>query len=38
MLLNIAADGGIYDLDALNRLLPKVRARDRMPTKQELAV
>jgi len=36
MLLKIAADGGIYDLEALNKLLPKVRAKERMPTKQEL--
>jgi len=36
MLLKIAADGGIYDLEALNKLLPKVRAKERIPTKQEL--
>lgn len=36
MLLKIAADGGIYDLGALNKLLPKVRAKERMPTKQEV--
>jgi hypothetical protein len=36
MVSNIQADGGIYDLEALNRLLPKVRAKERMPTKQEL--
>jgi hypothetical protein len=33
---SIQADGGVYDLEALNRLLPKVRAKERMPTKQEL--
>jgi hypothetical protein len=33
---NIQADGGVYDLEALNKLLPKVRAKERMPTKQEL--
>jgi hypothetical protein len=36
MVSNIQAHGGIYDLEALNRLLPKVRAKERMPTKQEL--
>ena len=33
---NIQADGGVYDLEALHKLLPKVRAKERMPTKQEL--
>lgn len=36
MLLKIQADGGIYDLKALNKLLVKVKAKERMPTKQEL--
>lgn len=37
MLLKIAANGGIYDLEALNKLLPKIRAKERIPTKQEVA-
>jgi hypothetical protein len=36
MLLKIAADGGIYDLEALKRLLVKVRAKEKLLTKQEL--
>lgn len=36
MVSNIQADGGVYDLAALNKLLPKVRAKQRIPTKQEL--
>lgn len=36
MVSNIQADGGVYDLEALSKLLPKVRAKERMPTKQEL--
>lgn len=36
LLLKIAADGGIYDLQALNKLLPKVRTKERIPTRQEL--
>ena len=37
MLLKIQTDGGIYDLAALNKLLVKVKAKERIPTKQELA-
>jgi hypothetical protein len=36
LLSKIATDGGIYDLDALNRLLPKVRAKEGIPAKHEL--
>jgi hypothetical protein len=37
LLSGIVADGGIYDLGALNLLLPKIRAKERILTKQELA-